>query len=170
MHVAIAAGALLASLIWGDWRRWRDYRPAMMYFAIGNLLYLYLCSGHMLWTLKPDLFPKSVLTEVIYTFVTFPLTALLFLSNYPKRTAAVIFHYVQWIALYAGVEWLLSLTGRIVYSNGWSFWWSLLFDVTLFPMLRLFYRRELLAYVFSVGLTILWLVLFRVPMNGAPAQ
>lgn len=162
MHLFVAIFSVWASYRWGDWRNWQKYQPTMMYFAIGNLLYNYLCAERMLWTLTPDWFGDTGLTELIYTFLTFPATALLFLTNFPQGRMKVFFHYVQWVLIYGGVEYIYSLTGRIEYQYGWSLGWSIIFNIIMFPMLKLFSVKPLLAYGFSMMLTVFWMKMFHV--------
>lgn len=165
MHLILAAITILSSWKWGDWRNWKKYHETMMYFALGNVLYNFLCANHFLWKLKPDFFPNHSITEIVYTFITFPATALLFLTNYPTGLKNIIKHYITWILIYVGIEYFFYLTGRIVYQHEWNLGWSALFDMTLFPMLRLFYKRTLLAYGISVLMCIGWVWLFDVPVD-----
>ena len=53
--------------------------PTMMYFALGNLLYNFLTASYFLWRLDADFFSNHTLTEMLYTFIVFPGTALLYL-------------------------------------------------------------------------------------------
>lgn len=165
MHFVIGFIIIGAAYRWGDWRNWKKYHSTMMYFALGNLLYHYLCANHLLWQLMPDFSLSHSITEMIYTFIVFPATALLFLTNYPEDRMKVVFHYIQWVLIYGGTEYVLHMFGRIQYQYGWGFWWSLLFDCTMFPMLRLFSVKPLLAYLVSAVLTVFWVVLFKVPVN-----
>lgn len=165
MHLILGVITLLAAWRYGDWKNWRQYHHTMMYFAMGNLLYNFLTANHFLWKLKPDFLPNHSLTEMVYTFVTFPATALMFLSAYPEQYKKLIGHYLKWIGIYIGVEWFFMITDRILYQHGWSLYWSILFDFTMFPMLRLFHKKPLLAYVISLLMCIFWVLLFKVPVN-----
>lgn len=165
MHLFIALWAMLSVWKWGDWRNWQKYHTTLMYFAMGNLLYNFLCANYFLWKLKPDFFPNHSLTEMVYTFITFPSTALLFLTHYPSEKGKQVVYYLKWIALYVGVEWILAGTDRIIYEHGWNLKWSVFFDCTMFPMLFLFHKRPLLAYGISAVMCIGWVWLFDVPVN-----
>ncbi|TVY07514.1 CBO0543 family protein [Paenibacillus cremeus] len=166
MHLAIATLILIVAWKRGDWKNWRDYHTTMMYFALGNLLYNFLTANHFLWKLKADFLPNHSLTEMVYTFVTFPLTAFLFLSNYPKdRIGKQIAHNLKWILIFTAVEYFLMITGRIIYQYGWNLYWSIIFDCTMFPMLRLFYKRPVLAYGISAIMCVFWVWYFKVPVN-----
>ncbi|MBD2872815.1 CBO0543 family protein [Paenibacillus arenilitoris] len=165
MHFALGVITLICAWRWGDWRNWKQYHHTMMYFALGNLLYNFLSANHFLWKLNPDFMPNHSMTEMVYTFVTFPATALLFLTNYPDGRKKKRLHYLQWIGIYVIVEWFFRDTGRILYQHGWSLMWSAIFDITMFPMLRLHYKRPLLAYAISAVLCVFWVMLFDVPVD-----
>jgi hypothetical protein len=166
MHFAIGILTLIAAWKWGDWKNWRIYHTSMLYFALGNLLYNFLTANHFLWKLKPDFLPTHSLTEMVYTFITFPATALIYLSKYPQASIKKqIVYILGWVCIYGGVETILMLTGRMQYQFGWSLGWSVVFDCTMFPMLRLFYKKPLLAYVISAALCVFWVWLFDVPVN-----
>ncbi|MFC5653707.1 CBO0543 family protein [Paenibacillus solisilvae] len=165
MHLTLALITILAAWKYADWKNWQQYHSTMMYFALGNLLYNFLTANHFLWKLKPDFLPNHSLTEMVYTFIIFPATVLLFLSTYPKRDKKLIGHYLKWIGIYVGVEWFFMMTGRIIYQYGWSLYWSIIFDILMFPMLRLFYKRTLLAYAISLLMCIFWVWYFKVPVN-----
>ncbi|TVY04005.1 CBO0543 family protein [Paenibacillus cremeus] len=166
MHFAIAVLILIVAWKRGDWKNWRDYHTTMMYFVLGDLLYLFLTANYALWRLKPDILLNNAFTEMIYMFVTFPLTALLFLSKYPKGDIGKqVIYILNWVLIYAAVEWILLITGRIIYQHGWNLYWSIIFDCTIFPMLRLFYKRPVLAYGISLIMCVFWVWYFKVPVN-----
>lgn len=165
MHLILGVITVLAAWRYGDWRHWQKYHQTMMYFALGNLLYNFLTASHFLWKLKPDFFPNHSLTEMMYTFVVFPATALMFLSNYPEQKKKVIVHYLKWIGIYVGVEWVFMLTDRIVYQYGWNLYWSIFFDFTMFPLLRIFYKKPLLAYGITFILCLFYIWYFKIPVN-----
>ena len=166
MHVIISLIAIV--FVWwrGDWQQWRIYHPTMMYFALGNLTYNLLCTNYLLWELNPDFLSNHSLTEMLYTFIVFPATSLMFLSHYPEEGKnKKFFHYVTWISIYGGVEFIYVLTDRIIYQFGWHLGWSVLFDAIMFPMLRLFHKKPLIAYPISILIAVFWIMLFDVPVE-----
>ncbi|UUZ80602.1 hypothetical protein LJK88_38040 [Paenibacillus sp. P26] len=60
---------------------------------------------------------------------------------------------------------MYSYTGRIHYGHGWSWWWSLGFDVMMFLMLRLHSVKPVLAYAVSVVIIVALVLLFHVPLE-----
>lgn len=168
MHLFLAIISIIAVIIRRDYYNWKTFYPTMQYIAIGNLTYNFLCASHWLWQLSPDIkwFNHSIL-EMSYTFITFPLTALMFLSRYPEGKGAfrLFRHYLFWIGLYVGFEVILIATDTIIYKYGWGLWWSALFDCIMFPFLRLHYKKPLLTLIISVPMTIFWLWLFDIPVH-----
>jgi hypothetical protein len=169
MHVAISVIILLAAWIWGDWKNWQKYHTTMLFIAVGNLLYNFLCANHLLWKINPDILSNHTTTEMLYTFIVFPATAFLFLSNYPEGLWKQVMHISTWIGIYVVVEWLFIMTDRIVYQYGWGLGWSALFDLHMFPILRLYYKKPLIAYALSIGCTFFWVWLFDIPV-GVPIE
>lgn len=165
MHLALTL--LMVVFVWwmGAWKEWQKYHTTMMYFALGNVTYNFLTANYFLWKMKPDFFPNHSLTEMAYTFIVFPATSLLFLYNYPTTTKKKFWHYIRWIGVFILVEWFFTTNDRMVYQHGWNLMWSAIFDVSMFPMLRLHYKRPLLAYGFSTVLCVFWIWMFKVPVN-----
>ncbi|WP_019414194.1 CBO0543 family protein [Paenisporosarcina sp. TG20] len=165
MHVLTAIISIVAVFIWGDWRNWKKYHATLLFFALGNLTYNFLTANYFLWKLDGDFLSNHSLTELLYTFIVFPATGLLFLDNYPKGVKKQILHTLQWIFIYAIWEYIFNLTRDIEYQYGWTFWWSVAVLFAMFPMLKLHVKHPLIAYVLF-GLTsavLLWW--FDVPVN-----
>ncbi|MFC5449630.1 CBO0543 family protein [Paenibacillus aestuarii] len=165
MHFALAVFIVIVVWARGVWREWSTFHHTMMFFALGNVTYNFITANYFLWKMKPDIFPNHSITELVYTFVIFPATALLFLAKYPVTPKKIVLHNLIWIAIYAGFELLFFVCGRMVYQHGWNLWWSIIFDITMFPILRLHFKRPLMAYTISVFLCIFWIWMFHVPVN-----
>jgi len=168
MHLILALVSIFAVWLKGDYRDWKFFYPTMQYIAIGNLTYNFLCASHWLWQLSPDItWLNHSLLEMAYTFITFPLTALMFLSHYPEGQGKwrIFRHYLIWIALYVGIEIFLLIRGNIIYKYGWGLWWSALFDCIMFPFLRLHHKKPLLTLIISVPMVIFWVWYFDIPVS-----
>lgn len=72
--------------------------------------------------------------------------------------------YMKWVGIYALMEAIYAWSGRIVYAHGWGWWWSLGFDLMMFPMLLLHCRKPGTAYVVSAFIIVALLLIFRVPI------
>ncbi|PZD93166.1 hypothetical protein DNH61_24265 [Paenibacillus sambharensis] len=167
MHFVIVLFSIYAVWRWADLKNWQLYHPTMLYMALGNAMYNFICAGYLLWELRPDFLPNHSLTEYIHTLITFPATALLFLSNYPKGggRSKIALHYLLWIGLYAGTECFFTFTNLIAYNHGWNLMWSILFDCIMFPMLWLHSRYPLAAYALSIPISTILIMIFDVPVH-----
>lgn len=165
MHVLTAIISIIAVFIWGKWRSWKKYHATLLYFALGNLTYNFLTANYFLWRLDADFLSNHTLTELIYTFVVFPATGLLFLDNYPEGIKKQILHTLQWILIYAIWEYLFNLTGDIVYQYGWTYWWSVAVLFVMFPLLRLHVKHPLLSYFLFGVAAVFFLLWFDVPVE-----
>ncbi len=132
---------------------------------VGNLLYLLLTAGFVLWRFSPEFELLPIVFELSYTFIVFPLTVLMFLNSYPQGRVHIAKHYAKWILLYSGFELVLAWNGRMLYGNGWNWYYSTAFDVLMFPMLLLHSRKPLIAYAVSVPIIILLVWYFKVPIE-----
>ena len=165
MHLLTAIISIIAVFIWGDWRNWKKYHTTLLFFALGNLTYNFLTANYFLWRLNADFLSNHTLTELVYTFVVFPATGLLFLDNYPEGIKKQILHTLQWIFIYAAWEYLFNLTGDIEYQYGWTFWWSVAVLFVMFPILRLHVNHPLLSYVLFGVASVFLLLWFDVPVE-----
>jgi len=171
MHLAITLLTILATWRWADWRNWTRYQSSMFYIAAGGLLYEYLTKYHTMWRFHSDFLYSHRIVVIIYALVTMPLTVLIFLSRFPakERFRYKLRYYGIWIAVYIMAEHILRSFGFISYENGWTFWYSLLFDMMMFPMIRLHHRKPGLALFTSVGITVFLMLWFKVPVEAPPS-
>lgn len=163
MHLIIAVWSIFAAWRWGNWINWKQYHATMLYMPLMNLLYLFFCSDYLLWIVKPDVGLSAAAVALVYTFIVFPCTVLIFLTNYPETLKKQAIHILKWVIIYAGIEWIGGLIGRITYQHGWSLGSSVLFVLIMFPMLALHHRKPAAAYVLSTLIIIILLFFFNVP-------
>ncbi|MBS4175119.1 CBO0543 family protein [Bacillus sp. FJAT-49736] len=161
---------LAAGWKWGDWRNWRKYYSTILFFILGDFIYQYFLSDlYPMWTYNPQgVDEKAGLTHV-HIFLTimiikYPATTLIYLSKFPdgKRLKQILY-IVFWVIIY-GINELIDIRNHLIqYHNGWSFWWSVMFNVVMFIILRMHYRRPLTAWALSMlFIVFLWQV-FDVP-------
>lgn len=168
MHIFLTCISIYSVWHRKDYLKWRDFYPTMQYIAIGNLTYQFLCATNWLWRIAPDMKGFYYLTvEAIYSFIVFPLTALMFLSRYPEgsKKMEIFKHYLFWIGIYVFFEFIFMKLGIMEYQKGWNLWWSALFNCIMFPFLRLHHKKTILTLVLSVPMTLFWLWLFDIPVH-----
>ncbi|WP_390355698.1 CBO0543 family protein [Virgibacillus halophilus] len=165
MHIAITIWAVVASWKFWNWERFYRYHTTMLYIATMNLLYLFFTAGYHLWKMESDIGLPVPIINMLYTFIVFPCTTILFLSRYPEYLKGQIYHNLKWIFIYIGAEWVGSLFNLITYEHGWNLGWSLLFVIMMFLMFRLHYKRPLFAYLLTFVFTVLIIYYFKIPWN-----
>lgn len=164
MHLLIDLFMLFAVWYWGDWRNWQKYHTTMIFMAFANMLYNFLANNNMLWTMIPDFLFGYKITEILYTTIVIAGTVLIFLSRFPVGLKKQVIYIMKWIAVYILGEWILFITGRIQYENGWNLGWTLLFDIIMFSSLYLHHKRPILAYVEFAIVTIIGVLYFNIPI------
>ncbi|WP_077617082.1 CBO0543 family protein [Bacillus sinesaloumensis] len=164
---------LLALFVWGDWRNPKKYYSTYLFFLLGDFLYLYFFSDYYpMWSYAPQGFDEDIgltNTHVVLSImaIKYPATILIFLGRYPGDQSWVkqLIYILMWSSIYGINEALDLFFGLITYDNGWSIWWSVLFNFVMFSILRLHFVRPLRAWVASsIFILILWHV-FDVPSS-----
>jgi hypothetical protein len=148
IRLVMAAIFILCAYKWGDWKNWRKYYPTMLFFGMGALIYTVTFHTKPLWQFQTD-FLVPALNELFVIFTIFFSTALLFLSNLKKKLIPQIVYILLWIALYMSIELFTTSIGMQKNSNGWTIWWSLLFNIIMFPLLILHHKKPLFAWILS---------------------
>ncbi|WP_188632848.1 CBO0543 family protein [Lentibacillus kapialis] len=163
MHLLIILLAVLVAWRSVNWRSLYEYHATILYMVAMNLLYYFFTVDYRLWTLHSHIGLPPAVIDLVYTFVLFPITTLMFLNRYPQQRGKQIVHTGKWVMIYFIFESIGYLFGAIRYHHGWSLIWSGLFLVVMFPMLRLHYKRSLWAYSLSVVIITFLLYWFEVP-------
>ncbi|MDR3563701.1 MAG: hypothetical protein P4N59_20020 [Negativicutes bacterium] len=159
MRIILAVLGIVCALLLTKWRHWKDYYPTIVFMIALNATMATITHDHRLWIFMPSsILTSHTVSDLMHTYITFPVTVLLFFSHYPRRKTHQLFFILAWAALYSWVEFLFEQLGLIVYTNGWSFLWSALFNCVMFPILRVHYQYPLLAWALSgLVLTFIWL-------------
>ncbi|WP_408011049.1 CBO0543 family protein [Pseudalkalibacillus sp. A8] len=165
MHLSLGILSIFAVWKWGDWKNWRKYHATILYLISMNLLYFFLCKDQLMWRLVPDSGITYTVSELIYLFIVFPATVILFLTGYPKTLGRKFFHNAKWVGIYIGFEALGNVFKKIEYFHGWNFFYSFVFLCIMFPMLRLHYLKPLTAYFVSIFIILFLLLYFDISLS-----
>lgn len=168
MRILLSLLFICATWLWGDVKHWKRYYPSIQYMLMNQLLYrLFVDRHYYLWKIEPDLIlMNSSFSFLVNTFLIYPFVVILFLTNFPKVVwGRKVSYCFFWVVLFSVIEKGMNLMGLITYHNGWTYWWSVGFDVTLFPMLKLHSKRPLLTWGISFVFITFYLVYFHVPVH-----
>jgi len=170
MHLILNGIFLGATLIWGDWRNWKEYHSTILFFWFGDLLYNILCHDYMMWEYKESIFAENLLSNhtiisLLIMFVAYPSTVLIYLSKFPKGIYKRIIWILFWVSLYSLIEYInLHYLNLVFHHNGWTIGWSVLFNLILFPMLWLHYNKPINALLTSIPIILFFVIYFHVPI------
>lgn len=161
---------LSALLIWGDYKHWQKYYSTILFFVFGDLLYLHLLHDHYpMWRLVPrgvdyDIGIRPMHITFSIWLIKYPATVMIYLYKFPNGSFLRKFSYIgMWVGIYAVNELIDLRLNLIKYYNGWNFLWSIVFNLCMFTILRIHYKKSLWAWACSIlFMTILW-VIFDVP-------
>jgi hypothetical protein len=157
---------LIVAWKWGDWRNWQKYQSTILYIILCDLAYNFLTYNYPLWEYTPTLlFPNHTITSLATMFIAYTGVTLIYLGHYPKTKMKKLLWLSFWVTAWTVLEWVAIKLEEFKYFNGWSIWYSLLFNISLFIMLRLHYKRPLLTYVLSFIAAIALIILFNVPIS-----
>lgn len=162
-QAAIVIWAMLAAFKWGDWKRIDKYYPTLLFLAVGNLIYEFIAHNKFhLWKLQGNRFIPEMLADIIYLFFIVIPAILTYLSQFPQTTKHKMIYVAKWILIFTLIEWVGWRYFYVInYHHGWNIWWSFLFNIIMFPMLRLHYLSFKKALLLSVPCTFFYLFWFN---------
>ncbi|WP_394232146.1 CBO0543 family protein [Niallia oryzisoli] len=157
---------------WGDWKNWQKYYPTILFFILGDFIYLYLLSDHYpMWRYNPSegdrahgLTNSHISLSII--LIKYPATALIFLSKFPEHNFIKQSLYIAfWVFLYTVNELIDLYFNLIKYYNGWNLKWSIVFNFVMFTCLYIHFRKPFIAWIFSIVFILFLWKTFDVPSN-----
>ena len=165
--VAVGITSLLLGWKLGNWRKIEKYYPTILFLIIGDLLYNIFTYSDPTWSYNKNwIFPNHTLANLWIMITVYPATVMIYLFHFPKKKRKQIFYIIFWVILYVIAEIFgLHVFNFIDHFNGWNMWWSLLFDIILFVMLYIHYKRPLLAWGLSIIVIIFFLNVFNVNLH-----
>lgn len=168
MYVLGSLCWVIAARLFGDWRHWEKYHHTILYFIAADLLYNFITSHYPLWEYTESNFlPNHTTINLMVMFIIYPCTVLIYLPYIEKlkKPFSKFLYITAWVGLYAFCEWLFTVMDLFHYHNGWTLFSSFVFDYIMFSMLYLNYKRPLLAYLISVPIIIILLIVYNVPVS-----
>jgi hypothetical protein len=171
MHFIYNGLFLIAGIIWGDWKQWRDYYPTILYYIIGDLLKFALLYHYTMWTYQETIMGESILRNhtiisIMIMVIVYPSTILIYLGRFPQTRWRKLAWISFWTILYTSVEFINEKYLNLInHHHGWNIGWSLLFNFVMFTLLRIHFKNPLLAWGLSIPWVIFLLNVFNVPID-----
>lgn len=148
---------------WGDWRHWKQYYPTILFWALGNFIYLYLTINKPLWKFTTII--PTPLADLLMTLVIFPCVALLFLPNFPKQSVIEKILYIcLWVFIFSLIEWWAFEIRHFAYFNGWRLSYSVIFNLGMFTLLQIHYKDARWAWLISLVSAVFIMTYFKIPL------
>lgn len=148
---------------WGDWRHWEKYYPTVLYMLIGDFTVDLLMHDTPLWGFGKFI-ERYQFLDIAAMILMYPGTVLLYLTYYPKSIGKQAAYILLWVGIYTVIELISYLTNQFNYYHGWNIWYSVLFNLGMFPLLALHYKKPLVVWPISVALCFLVVWWFRIPL------
>jgi hypothetical protein len=164
--IILSISWIIVSLKYGD-RDWKKYYPSMLFAALGNALYEILCYKYQLWRMEPNGVGYSMIPMLLLILIGMPLSTWVYLSKYPSKSSIYIkgIYLSFFIFVFIVLEYISVKMGAISYHHGWSLWWSFLFVVVMFIVLRLHFTKPILAIIISIPFAIILCMVFNVTLE-----
>ncbi|WHX64536.1 CBO0543 family protein [Peribacillus frigoritolerans] len=96
---------------------------------------------------------NDLIISLIIMFLAYPSTIMIYLGRFPQSKRKQSFWIAFWFFLYSSIELInLKYLDLINHYNGWNIWWSVLFNIFMFSILRIHFKKPLLAWRVSISM------------------
>lgn len=141
-----------------DWKRWKDFYSTIQFYIICNLLYNFIFFNHTLWAYKPKSpWLNHTIIDLIFSLVIIPIIIMIFLQYLPNVFRMRVLYISAWVTFFTIVEYLFQRFGLFIYENTWGIIYSAIFNVIMFTVLGIHFRRPLTAILLSIPIVVILL-------------
>ncbi|WP_312029613.1 CBO0543 family protein [Paenibacillus sedimenti] len=104
---------------------------------------------------------------LLLTLIGMPLSTWIYLSHYPTERPILqkLRYILLFTALFVVLEYISVRLDAITYHNRWNLFYSLLFDIVMFLVLRIHFRNPLLGIAISAAYVGVLIVCFNVSLE-----
>jgi len=159
---------VMASLKWGHWKSFKIYQASIFMMMTGDLVYGILTTEqHSYWEyLSPGFGLNHTIIGIAITFVAFPCSILIYLSQYPSGLSWLrqLGYILMWVAIYTILEWATHTLKLMKYDNGWTLYWSIILNCIAFSLLKLNQHKPLVASFLFIGFALFFSIYFEIPI------
>jgi len=166
MTAFLSISLCIVAILTKSWRSFYKYHSTILYVALMNLLYNFICVNYYLWEWQSDIFTNHQTVGFFLTFLFLPSIVILFLHFYPFNHKAPYIYIFLWaLGLWIWEVSFVHVFHKLSYGHGWSIWWSALFYLIMLPMIVLHSKRPIVAYGLSIIIIIILINIFNVPVD-----
>lgn len=163
-HIVFTILCVLAAWKWGDRRNLKLYYPTALFVISGNYIFEFISSNKHLWLFESPWLGHSI-PNLVIALIVYPSLTIIYLPHFPQRNYKnMIFYISAWVLVITIIEYVSFLLGYFSYHNGWNIWWSLLFNMVWFPMVRIHYEKPIFGVAIALVLGISIMLLFKIPL------
>lgn len=163
-HILISLLFAAACYRWGDWKNWKIYYPTVLYFIIGDMVGYILLHDHPLWLYRGWPRDNHFYPDLYQAVTVYPSIIILYLSHFPRLFKDQIIYLAAWIAGYSLYVYALHRLGLLIYGDGWTIGYDVLFSMIMFSLLRLHHRKPLWVWPVSMALATVFMWFFGFPL------
>lgn len=163
-QIAVTVIIIATAWKWGDWKNWSKYYSTILFYICNDIIVALIFYNYPLWQLESPLL-KTTFSDLLITMLFFPAALLLYLPYFPNNPIKKIKYIILWTLVFVFIEAISYASGYITYHNGWNVWWTALFDVNMLILLRIHYKKPLLAWLLSISYIAIAIFWFKLPFN-----
>ncbi|MGD7021338.1 CBO0543 family protein [Rossellomorea vietnamensis] len=171
MSIVILLLYILAGIKFGEWSEFEKYYPTLLYLIIGDLLAQFLLFNHSLWMFHPmDAVGRffnlnHTYIALLKMAIQYTVTIAIFIGRLPEGLYSQFLRVLLWTAIYGANEFVTNHFGGLTYHRGWNYGWDIAFNLMMFIMLIIHYKRPLTAWVLTVPIIMTLWMIFDIPLS-----
>lgn len=167
MYLAIAVAVILIlAYFLVNWKRWEDFYPSIQFYIICNLMYNFIFYNHTLWAYDPKSpWLNHTFIDLTFSLIIIPIMLMIYLNHIPKLFKNTLSYLSAWVIVFTVVEYLFQKTGMFIYNNGWGIINSAIFNVIMFSVLAIHFKRPLFGILLAIPIIAI-LLFFHHPSFG----
>ncbi|CAM4021498.1 CBO0543 family protein [Mesobacillus thioparans] len=141
-----------------DWKRWRDFYPTIQFYIICNLMYNFIFFNHTLWAYKPRTpWLNHTYIDLVFSLIIIPIIIMIYLDHIPAIFPRKILYGAGWVILFTSIEYFFQKKDLFIYQNGWGIITSAIFNMIMFTVLGVHYKRPLAGLLLAIPIIIILL-------------
>lgn len=172
MRIILYIAFIVAACKWGDWKNWKKYYPTYLFWIGGDFFYNALLHNHRPWYFTKGIIGENFLHGhlIICIFImlfSYTSTLLIYLGRFPEQRMKQCFWILLWVFIFSSIEFVShTYFHLIVYQYGWNIYWSMLFNLVMFTVLKIHFNKPWLAWIISILFLIFLANIFNIPRES----